>query len=174
MFVISAYERPSPRKCQSDGLMETVGANLSPSPANSSASSYRSLRLDDSYSSCKLSDSASDFDEPVWRSIRQSLFYNHKQGSFDNIRTSHQHQSQPYNESVRWELAMASPDEERERIRVYKLNRRKRYLASRQPLERVVEGQGIGSLAGDLAAVSLSPRKNGTKTNATKRNIFCK
>ena len=35
-------------------------------------------------------------------------------------------------ESLRWEFAVADDEQERERIRVYKMNRRKRYLAAAQ------------------------------------------
>lgn len=35
-----------------------------------------------------------------------------------------------YNESLRWENALEDPEAEAERIRIYKINRRKRYLAA--------------------------------------------
>lgn len=35
-------------------------------------------------------------------------------------------------ESLRWEFALADDDQEKERIRIYKMNRRKRYLAAAQ------------------------------------------
>ena len=39
-------------------------------------------------------------------------------------------ENQPFNESLRWEYALEDPVAEKERIRIYKLNRRKRYLAA--------------------------------------------
>ncbi|XP_071093211.1 uncharacterized protein [Haliotis cracherodii] len=39
---------------------------------------------------------------------------------------------QPFNESLRWEDILDDPEAERERIKIYKINRRKRYLAAAQ------------------------------------------
>lgn len=36
------------------------------------------------------------------------------------------------NESLRWEGVLEDPDQERERLKIYKMNRRKRYLAAAQ------------------------------------------
>lgn len=40
--------------------------------------------------------------------------------------------SPPMNESLRWDNVLEDSEEERERIRIYKMNRRKRYLAAAQ------------------------------------------
>ena len=86
-----------------------------------------------------MSDQASDFDSSVWRSIQLTLSQKYKALSAKYkphlvqrlaSRTSKSY-SVAESESLRWDLLQEDPAEEQERLRVYKINRRKRYLAER-------------------------------------------
>ena len=57
----------------------------------------------------------------------------------------------PFNESLRWEYQVPDEEEEAERLRLYKMNRRKRYLAAQNELSA-----GSGSLS-SASSSSLSP-----------------
>ena len=61
------------------------------------------------------------------RSLRANALVNahHKFHSSNGI-------NQLFNESLRWDYALDDPRQEQERIRVYKINRRKRYMADAQ------------------------------------------
>ncbi|XP_064653317.1 uncharacterized protein LOC135503615 [Lineus longissimus] len=89
----------------------------------------------------KMSDQAADFDEGVWKSIKLSLCqkannsllsakYN-RLNYTNNVPQFDYPPSAPQAESLRWEFKMDSDSEEEERLRVYKINRRKRFLAER-------------------------------------------
>lgn len=61
------------------------------------------------------------------RPSRTSLLpISHVNSSFSNTKQ----EEQPFNETLRWEYEVEDSDEEAERIQIYKINRRKRYLAA--------------------------------------------
>lgn len=58
--------------------------------------------------------------------------------------------SEKVNESLRWEGCCSDPEEERERIRKYKINRRKRYLV--ESLRTRQDKESVLTFAKDLAS----------------------
>jgi hypothetical protein len=87
----------------------------------------------------KMADQASDFDESVWKSIKltlcqkayKSLSAKYKPNFNSTVPQFEDSYSSSQAESLRWEFMMADASEEMERLRVYKINRRKRFLAER-------------------------------------------
>lgn len=66
------------------------------------------------------------------------------------------------NESLRWEYKLDDPQAEEERIKLYKFNRRKRYLAAQNAMLAVVNSQESGSRSSE-SSMSLTPSPNTEK-----------
>lgn len=78
-------------------------------------------------------------------------------------------------ESLRWEFALADDDKEQERLRVYKMNRRKRYLAAatEKGLGWVVNYGKNGSPLSDDSATDIREAYRATVTEySTVRSII--
>ncbi|XP_074642984.1 uncharacterized protein LOC141900128 [Tubulanus polymorphus] len=115
-----------PQSTVTGTVSESIVANL------------RAIHINDQNSSKKLKKSSSSgslVSKKIFKSVSKSKSTTSATPSSGKSKQSKISTSQiVYNESLRWEEQTNDPTEEENRLKVYKMNRRKRYLAERQRL----------------------------------------